>query len=94
MKRPKLKRGDFVEIDWLDAATHEDGGWMSEEDFIESPPGMPVKTVGIYIAKTKNRNIPCYRIVGNRHSSQECTVRVVNCIDIPVGCMEGIRKLR
>ncbi len=88
-KLPRLKSGDAIEVQWVDAVSHENADWITEEDYTERDGGMPIVSVGIYIQKKDG----CIKLCGERHTKEGYIARVARCFDIPLGCIKSIRKL-
>ena len=44
----KLKRGDVVSIDWIDAGDLDDSRWFSQEDAEKVFKEIPVQTIAVF----------------------------------------------
>lgn len=53
--KPKLKKGDVIEIIWQDTNIPETPGWMTESEHTKwaNDAGSMVRTVGIYMGSNK-----------------------------------------
>ena len=87
----KLKRGDVVSIDWIDAGDLDDSpsSWFSEADAEKVFKEIPVETIAIYFGQGK-QNLFLVRDVErqdpkNPHFNGACI--------IPIGCIRQVKKL-
>ena len=87
----KLKRGDVVSIDWIDAGDIEDSSssWFSQEDAEKVFKETPVQTIAVYFGHGKE-NLFLVRDI----ERQDIKSPYFNgaCI-IPIGCIRQVKKL-
>ena len=87
----KLKRGDVVSIDWIDAGDIEDSSssWFSEADAEKVFKEIPVQTIAVYFGHGKE-NLFLVRDVERQNI--ESPFFNGACI-IPIGCIRSVEKL-
>ena len=87
----KLKRGDVVSIDWIDAGDIEDSSssWFSEADAEKAFKEIPIETIEVYFGHGKE-NLFLVRDT----EKQDFTSLYYNgaCV-IPIGCIRSVMKL-
>ena len=87
----KLKRGDVVSIDWIDAGDLYDSpsSWFSETDAEKVFKEIPVETIAVYFGHGKE-NLFLVRDT----EKQDIKVPYCNgaCV-IPIGCIRSVVKL-
>ena len=88
----KLKRGDVVSIDWIDAGDLDDSpsSWFSEADAEKVFKEVPVQTIAVYFGHGKE-NLFLVRDI----ERQDIKSPFFNgaCI-IPIACIPSVEKLR
>ena len=87
----KLKRGDVVSIDWIDAWDLDDSpsSWFSEADAEKVFKEIPVQTIAVYFGHGKE-NLFLVRDVERQNI--ESPFFNGACI-IPIGCIRTVKKL-
>ena len=87
----KLKRGDVVSIDWIDAGDLDDSpsSWFSEADAEKVFKEIPVQTIAVYFGHGKE-NLFLVRDVEKQNI--ESPFFNGACI-IPIGCIRSVEKL-
>ena len=87
----KLKRGDVVSIDWIDAGDLDDSpsSWFSQEDAEKVFKEIPVQTIAVFFGMGKE-NLFLVRDI----ERQDIKSPYFNgaCI-IPIGCIRQVKKL-
>ena len=87
----KLKRGDVISIDWIDAGDLDDSpsSWFSQEDAEKVFKEMPVQTIAVYFVNGKE-NLFLVRDT----EKQDIKVPHYNgaCV-IPIGCIRSVVNL-
>ena len=86
MKIPRLKKGDAIEIEWIDAHFRSDPGWCDEEEFIDAEP-VVIKSVCQYVSRDRDY----INTVSDRSGTDP--VGVMRDLRIPKGCIVSLRKL-
>ena len=87
----KLKRGDVVSIDWIDAGDIEDpsSSWFSEADAEKVFKEIPVQTIAVFFGMGKE-NLFLVRDTENQDAKNPYYNGA--CI-IPIGCIRSVEKL-
>ena len=87
----KLKRGDVVSIDWIDADDLDDSpsSWFSHEDAEKVFKEIPVETIAVYFGHGKE-NLFLVRDVERQDIKSPFSNGA--CI-IPMGCIRAVKKL-
>ena len=85
----KLKRGNVVSIDWIDAGDLDDSRWFSQEDAEKVFKEIPVQTIAVYFGHGKE-NLFLVRDVErqdakNPYYNGACIIRI--------GCIRSVEKL-
>ena len=87
----KLKRGDVVSINWIDAGDLDDSpsSWFSQEDAEKVFKEIPVETIAVYFGHGKE-NLFLVRDT----EKQDISSPYYNgaCV-IPIGCIRSVEKL-
>ena len=87
----KLKRGDILKINWLDAGDLDDSpsSWFSEADAEKVFKEIPVETIAVYFGHGKE-NLFLVRDT----EKQDISSLYYNggCV-IPIGCIRSVEKL-
>jgi hypothetical protein len=86
MKIPKLKIGDMLLIQWIDAHCPKPNAWATLEECDEQPTKMNISSLGFFIDKRDGY----IRISGEFSGSEECMDVVNRIINIPIGCIESV----
>ena len=87
----KLKRGDILKINWIDAGDFSDdaSSWFSEADAEKVFKEIPVETIAIYFGQGK-QNLFLVRDVERQDPKNPYFNGA--CI-IPIGCIRSVEKL-
>ena len=87
----KLKRGDVVSIDWIDAGDLDDSpsSWFSEADAEKVFKEIPVQTIAVFFGMGK-QNLFMVRDVERQDAKNPYYNGA--CI-IPIGCIRSVEKL-
>ena len=87
----KLKRGDVVSIDWIDAGDIEDSSssWFSEADATKVFKEIPVQTIAVYFGHGKENLFLVRDTEKQDLNSLYCNGACV----IPIGCILQVEKL-
>ena len=87
----KLKRGDVVSIDWIDAGDLDDSpsSWFSQEDAEKVFKEIPVQTIAVFFGMGK-QNLFMVRDVERQDAKNPYYNGA--CI-IPIGCIRSVEKL-
>lgn len=87
----KLKRGDVVSIDWIDAGDIEDSSssWFSEADAEKVFKEIPVQTIAVFYGMGKE-NLFLVRDIERQYIKSPYFNGA--CI-IPIGCIRQVKKL-
>ena len=87
----KLKRGDVVSIDWIDAGDLDDppSSWFSEADAEKVFKEIPVQTIAVFFGMGK-QNLFMVRDVEKQDPKNPYYNGA--CI-IPIGCIRSVEKL-
>lgn len=88
-KKPSIRRGDAIEVLWVDSATHEGGSWMSEDEFLEREEAQEIRTVGIFLTRRKG----LVKLCGDFSDREGYVTKIGRCHEIPLGCIKNVRKL-
>jgi sugar/nucleoside kinase (ribokinase family) len=87
----KIKRGDILKINWIDAGDLEDSpsSWFSQEDAEKVFKEIPVETIAVYFGHGKE-NLFLVRDT----EKQDISSPYYNgaCV-IPIGCIRSVEKL-
>ena len=87
----KLKRGDILKINWIDAGDLDDSpsSWFSQEDAEKVFKEIPVETIAVYFGHGKE-NLFLVRDT----EKQDISSLYYNggCV-IPIGCIRSVEKL-
>ena len=86
MRLPKLKRGDAILVEWIDAHFRSDAGWCDEDEYIELEP-VTITTVCQYIMRDKDY---IYTVADR---SQTEPIGIMRDLRIPIGCLRKVEKL-
>ena len=82
----RLKKGDIVEIIWIDAWCPDIKGWITVHESEE----LEIKTVGIFWEQNKEY-IYTY---GSMSTSEQFTTTLGNPFNIPKGCIKSLRVIK
>lgn len=88
----KVKKGDVLEILWQDTNIPENPGWMTEAEHTAwtADAGSLVRTVGIYMGKTK-----CFiNLVGDIDADDVAKRNVLRPINVGTGFIKEIYVLK
>ena len=85
---PSVRLGELVEVRWRDANTPEGGGWESGLSARLSDPTLDIATAGYWLGKRGGYVMVCGDI--SRSEAHDLVGRQMN---IPIGCVLGIRRL-
>ena len=87
----KLKRGDILKINWIDAGDLDDSpsSWFSQEDAEKVFKEIPVETIAVYFGHGKE-NLFLVRDIERQNI--ESSYFNGACI-IPIGCIRQVKKL-
>ena len=86
MKIPKLRKGDAIEVVWIDAHFRQEAGWAEESDFEGADPVL-IKSICQYVSQDRQY----LNTVADR--SETDPAGVMRDLRIPKGCIQSIRKL-
>ena len=87
----KLKRGDVVSIDWIDAGDLDDSpsSWFSQEDAEKVFKEIPVQTIAVYFGHGKENLF----LVRDTEKFDEKSPYYNGACCIPIGCIRSVEKL-
>ena len=87
----KLKRGDILKINWIDAGDLDDSpsSWFSEDDAEKVFKEIPVQTIAVFFGMGK-QNLFMVRDVERQDPKNPYFNGA--CI-IPIGCIRSVEKL-
>ena len=90
--KPKLKKGDVVEIIWQDTNIPETPGWMTEAEHTKwaNDAGSMVRTVGIYMGSNKG----FLNLVGDIDADDVDKKSVLRPINVGKGFIKEIYVLK
>ena len=86
MRLPKLKRGDAILVEWIDAHFRSDAGWCDEDEFLGLSPVI-ITSVCHFVKKDKD-----YLYTVSDRSQTE-PVGIMRDLRIPIGCLRRVTKL-
>lgn len=89
MKIPRLRVGDLIEVVWVDANSPHPSVWINLSDLIERDPAMRIRSAGYFV----DRRDGYLAMAGDRSDSEDYEDAVNRVFFIPVGCIEGVRKV-
>jgi hypothetical protein len=90
MKIPRLKPGDPVLVTWVDANSPKDTTWVEKDDFRQDSPIMEILSLGFYIEK----KMKYIRMSACRSESDDYNEVLNRTVNIPIGCIKSIRRLK
>ena len=87
----KLKRGDVVSIDWIDAGDIEDSSssWFSQEGAEKVFKEIPVQTIAVYFGHGKEN---LFSVRDTEKQDLSSLYHNGACV-IPIGCIRSVEKL-
>ena len=87
----KLKRGDVVSIDWIDAGDLDDSpsSWFSQEDAEKVFKEIPVQTIMVYFGHGKENLF----LVHDTEKQDLSSLYYNGACVIPIGCIRSVMKL-
>ena len=87
----KLKRGDVVSIDWIDAGDIEDSSssWFSQEDAEKVFKDIPVQTIAVYFGYGKEN---LFLVRDTKKQDLNSLYYNGACV-IPIGCIRSVVNL-
>ena len=87
----KLKRGDILKINWIDAGDFSDDGssWFSESDAQKIFKEIPVTTIAVYFSHGKEN---LFLVRDCEQSDISSPYYNGGCV-IPIGCIRSVEKL-
>ena len=85
----KLKRGDVVSIDWIDAGDLDDSRWFSQEDAEKVFKEIPVQTIAVYFGHGKENLF----LVRDTEKQDISFPYYIGACVIPIGCIRSVEKL-
>ena len=87
----KLKRGDVVSIDWIDAGDLDDSpsSWFSQEDAEKVFKEIPVQTIAVFFGMGKENLF----LVRDTEKSDPNVPYYNGACCIPIGCIRSVEKL-
>ena len=86
----KLKRGDVVSIDWIDAVDLDDSpsSWFSEADAEKVFKEIPVETIAVYFGHGKENLF----LVHDTEKQDLSFLYYSGACVIPIGCIRSVEK--
>ena len=87
----KLKRGDVVSINWIDAGDLDDSpsSWFSQEDAEKVFKEIPVETIAVYFGHGKENLF----LVRDTEKQDISSLYYSGVSIIPIGCIRSVEKL-
>ena len=87
----KLKRGDILKINWIDAGDLDDSpsNWFSQEEAEKVFKEIPVETIAVYFGHGKENLFLVRDTEKQDISSLYCSGASI----IPIGCIRSVEKL-
>ena len=87
----KLKRGDVVSIDWIDAGDLDDSpsSWFSQEDAEKVFKEIPVQTIAVYFGRGKENLF----LVRDTEKHDLTFLYYDGVCVTPIGCIRSVEKL-
>ena len=87
----KLKRGDVVSIDWIDAGDLDDSpsSWFSQEEAEKVFKEIPVQTIAVYFGHGKEN----FFLVRDTEKQDIKDPYYNGACVIPIGCIRSVEKL-
>jgi len=85
----KLKRGDMILVEWLDAADDDDTGWNDIKDVEANSRDVSILTI-CFFNHLKKSNLHIY---ANRGLGQDKDM-VALTGQIPIGCIMDVKQLK
>lgn len=86
---PKIKKGNLIEVVWLDSYTEEANCWVTPREAGHSEL-VVARSVGYYIGKAKG----LIRLAADQLYEEDKVTRVNRLMAIPRGCVTEIRRLK
>ncbi|HNQ97807.1 MAG TPA: hypothetical protein PKH81_06930 [Treponemataceae bacterium] len=86
MRLPKLKRGDAILVEWIDAHFLSDAGWRDEAEYVELEP-ITITTVCQFIMRDRDY----IYTVADRSKTEP--IGIMRDLRIPIGCLRRVTKL-
>jgi hypothetical protein len=87
---PKLTPGDPVQVRWIDANSPDGNAWQTIDAYKESCPKMEILSIGYFVELRKGY----LRLSGERSDSKDYVEVVNRTFNVPVACIQSIRRLR
>ena len=86
----KLRRGDVVSIDWIDAGDIEDSSssWFSQEGAEKVFKEIPVQTIAVYFGHGKE----IFFLVRDTEKQDLSFLYYSGACVIPIGCIRSVEK--
>lgn len=90
--KPKLKKGQIVEVIWTDTHIPENPSWMTEKEHHAwaADCGSSVRSVGVFISEDKN----FINLVGDLDSDDVSEISVLRPINIAKGFIKELYILK
>ena len=87
----KLKRGDILKINWIDAGDLDDSpsSWFSEADAEKVFKEIPVETIAVYFGHGKENLF----LVRDTEKQDISSLYYNGACVIPIGCIRSVEKL-
>lgn len=90
-KKMSLRKGDFIEVRWIDSYTPGHSNWMTDEELQDHEQlDLIIQSVGLY----KGRDKKYIKLYASRGLSSGEDMNYLNPISIPKGCIDTIYKLK